>query len=86
LRFLRTQAVREQSRIAWITDRNHDHRLIAFRDLTVFPRLIDSKACHLVRDQPERRGLDHKILYRHTRVMKRMTVRRAILELQLCHG
>ena len=54
-------------------------------DPTVRSRLIDSEPRHLMGHKPERRGLDHKILYRHTRIVERVAIRRAILELQFRH-
>jgi hypothetical protein len=86
LRCSRTQAIRPEGRIAWIPDRNHGNGLIALRDVTVFSRLVDSKARHLVGDKPERRSLNDEIFYRHARVMERMAIRRTILELQLRNG
>ena len=81
-----SQAIRQLGGIAWITDRNDGHRLIARWDLTVCSRLIDSKACHLMDNKPERCGLDDEIVHRHARVMERVAIRRAIFELQFCDG
>jgi hypothetical protein len=75
LRFPGTHTIRQQGRIAWITDRHHGHRLIAIRDLTVRSRLIDSKTRHLMGHKPERCGLDGEIFCRHARVMERVAIR-----------
>ena len=68
--------------IAWITDRNYGHRLISHWDFTVRSRLIDSKARHLMGNKAKRRGLEDEIFCCHARIMERVAIRRAILELQ----